>query len=82
MVEKKNGIRNEVAILNSSGQGRELTKWVTLPLHRFLRSPAHTRVRAPQKSKMAIDYRTERVFRDETPSNRLQAGYLSDYVDQ
>ena len=32
-------------------------------------------VRAPQKSKMALDYRTERVFRDETPSNRLQAGY-------
>ena len=29
---------------------------------------------APQKSKMAPDWRTERVFRDETPSNRLQAG--------
>ena len=24
--------------------------------------------------KMAPDYRTERVFRDETPTNRLQAG--------
>ena len=77
MVEKKTGIRNEVAILNSPGQGIELTKWARgggLP--RFLRSPASTRERAPQKSKMALDYRTERVFRDETPSNRLQAGYL------
>ena len=27
MVEKETGIRNEVAILNSPGQGRELTKW-------------------------------------------------------
>ena len=46
----------------------------TPPFPRFLRSPARTRERAPQKSKMALDYRTERVFRDETPSNRLQAG--------
>ena len=44
------------------------------PLPRFLPSPARTRERTPQKSKMAPDYRTERVFRDETPSNRLQAG--------
>ena len=55
---------------------RRLFSSLPLPLPRFLRSPARTRERAPQKSKMALDYRTERVFRDETPSIRLQAGYL------
>ena len=45
------------------------------PLPGFLRSPASTRERAPQNSKMAPDWRTEQAFRDETPSNRLQAGY-------
>ena len=53
--KKKNGIRNEVAIFNSPGQGREYP--------------------GARASKIQDgDYRTERVFRDETPSNRLQAG--------
>ena len=64
--------------MRARGGGRGEEQKETLPspslLPRFLPSPVRTRERAPQKSKMAPDYRTERVFRHETPSNRLQAG--------